>query len=185
MRHRAIFWSVLLVVLAAAVLATAARPPEKKKSPRPEPPDGFRQEERQMIELMTNPIRSGLYAVHRIKELGAKHGKVEAAAEALELVAREADEPPVRVAALFMLSELREARGDIPGAMEALAMICMPPERPRGPGREPPEAHERFREMMQKRMREMMHGRMRELPGRAGEFTERMRRGRPPRGRRG
>ena len=206
MKHRAISLGVLAVVFVGMMVLAAGGKPPAKQPPRPPAPESARPDEHEIVELITDPIRSGLFAVHRIRELAAEHGKIDAAVGALEHVARKADEPPVRVAALFVLSEIRAKQGNIPGAMEALALACTPPEHPRGPGHQPPEAHERFRETMQNRMQEMIRPQMQEMmqkrmgermQGRMGEmmhggmggetphdleFGEKMQMGRGPRG---
>jgi hypothetical protein len=122
MRHRTILAVLLVGILAMTLTSATGKPPAKPKTSE----QGFDE----IVELMDDPIRSGLFAVHQIKEMAVKSKEFEAGIDALQHVADAAAEPPVRRAALFVLAEMQKELGHIPEAMEALARSCTAPERP-------------------------------------------------------
>ena len=125
MRHRTILAVLLVGILAMTLTSAMGKPPAKPKTSEQE-----LREFDEIVEFMDDPLRSGLFAVHQIKEMAVQSKEFEAGIDALELVATGAAEPPVRRAALFVLAELQKELGHVPEAMNALARSCTAPKRP-------------------------------------------------------
>ncbi|KKL81993.1 hypothetical protein LCGC14_1989210 [marine sediment metagenome] len=80
--------------------------------------------QRQVMELMADPLMAAHVAISRIKELAAKGKQPEQAVHALYIIGKSDTHPAIKRSALLAASELLGGAGKTPEAIEALVMLC-------------------------------------------------------------